>query len=92
MYDIRRSSDDTLVSDFFARYLNLPATQKALGVEPGFQYQLSSNQVYSAFQQSGDYAFEDPLENLGYLLDKGRRVMHVYALLVLSSRTNVRTD
>ncbi len=31
MYDIRRSSDDNLVSDFFVRYLNLPSTQEACG-------------------------------------------------------------
>ncbi|KAH8890858.1 carboxypeptidase C [Thozetella sp. PMI_491] len=78
MYDIRRPSGDRLVSDFFTRYLNLPQVQEALGVEKNFTYQMSSNQVYSAFQQSGDYVFGESLDNLGHLLDKGTRVVLMY--------------
>ena len=77
MYDIRRSSDDKVVSEFFVQYLNLPDTQDALGIERGFQYKMSSNEVYAAFQQSGDYIFSDPLEDISYLLRIGVRVVYV---------------
>ena len=79
MYDIRRSSDNKVVSDFFVQYLNLPSTQDALGIERGFLYQMSSNDVYAAFQQSGDYIFSDPVEDISYLLKTGVRVVYVGA-------------
>lgn len=77
MYDIRQSSGIQILSDLFVSYLNLPSTQEALGVEKDFVYQMSSDQVYSVFQQSGDYIFGEPLQDLGYLLDRGIRVVRV---------------
>ena len=79
MYDIRRSSNEKVVSDFFVQFLNLPSTQDALGIEQGFQYKMSSNEVYAAFQQSGDYIFSEPLEDISYLLTTGVRVVYVEA-------------
>lgn len=76
MYDIRKSSQDPAYTDFFIKYLNLESTQEALGINPLFRYEPSSNEVYSAFQLSGDYVYPGYIEDLGYLLDKGVRVVY----------------
>ncbi|KAB5580578.1 Alpha/Beta hydrolase protein [Coniochaeta sp. 2T2.1] len=78
MYDIRKSSRDPAYPDFFVKYLNLPSTQEALGVDLYFRYEPSSNKVYSAFQLSGDYAYPGFLEDLGFLLDRRVRVVLTY--------------
>ncbi len=77
MYDIRRPANDPVLPGYFVKYLNLPATQTALGVDPTYRYEPSSADVYSAFQQSGDYVFPIFLEDLEYLLEKGIRVVYV---------------
>jgi hypothetical protein len=75
MYDIRRSNLDPPYKDFFVDYLNLPETQLALGLNINATYEPSSQDVYSAFQQSGDYVYPDFIESLGHLLDNGIRVV-----------------
>lgn len=75
MYDIRRPAADPPFPDFFVRYLNAPETQRALGVDVGFTYEPSSVDVYSAFQQTGDYVYPDFMEDLEELLDGGIRVV-----------------
>ncbi|SPN97170.1 related to carboxypeptidase S1 [Cephalotrichum gorgonifer] len=78
MYDVRRGSNFQAYPDFFVKYLNLPETQEALGVDIEFEYQESSYDVYLNFQHSGDYAYPGFLEDLEYLLDKEIRVLLVY--------------
>jgi hypothetical protein len=75
MYDIRRPATEAPYSDFFVKYLNLPETQRALGIEMSFMYEPSSDDVYAAFQQSGDYVYPDFLSDLEGLLDSGIRVV-----------------
>ncbi|OIW35227.1 alpha/beta-hydrolase [Coniochaeta ligniaria NRRL 30616] len=78
MYDIRKSSQDPAYTDFFIKYLNLPSTQEALGVKLLSKYEPSSNEVYSAFQLSGDYVYPGYIDDLAFLLDKGVRVVLSY--------------
>ncbi|KAB5536412.1 Alpha/Beta hydrolase protein [Coniochaeta sp. 2T2.1] len=78
MYDIRKSSQDPPYPDFFVKYLNLPSTQEALGVDLLFEYEPSSNEVYSAFELNGGYVYPGFLEDLGFLLDKGIRGVLTY--------------
>jgi len=75
MYDIRKLAAQPAYSDFFVKYLNLPETQKALGIEETFLYEPLSDDVYAAFQQSGDYVYPDYMSALGQLLDSGIRVV-----------------
>lgn len=76
MYDIRKSSEEPAYSDFFVKYLNLQSSQEALGVDLLFRYEPSSNEIYSAFQLSGDYVYPGPLEALSLLLDMGVRIVY----------------
>jgi hypothetical protein len=75
MYDIRRPSIDPPYQDFFIKYLNLPETQEALGVDMHISYEPSNIDVYSAFQQTGDYVYPDFKRDLEELLDNGIRVV-----------------
>jgi carboxypeptidase D len=75
MYDIRRMSYEQPYPDFFIRWLNLPETQRALGVQVSFMYEESSHDVYSAFQQSGDYVYPGFKEDLEFLLAVGIRIL-----------------
>ena len=77
MYDIRQPDAFSGRPDFFVDFLNLPSTQEALGVAVGYSYKSTNNDVYLAFQQSGDYVYPDYLEDLEFLLDKGIRIMSV---------------
>jgi carboxypeptidase D len=76
MYDIRKSSQEPAYTDFFIKYLNLPSTQEALGLDHPIRYEPSSNEVYSSFQLSGDYVYPGYPEDIGFLLDQGIRVMY----------------
>jgi hypothetical protein len=75
MYDIRRTDGDEVVSKAFVDYLNLPSVREALGVNLTNGYEMSSQDVYFAFQQTGDYVYPIFLEDLGFLLDRGVRVV-----------------
>jgi hypothetical protein len=77
MYDIRKPAQDPAYPNFFVKYLNLPSTREALGVASSFEYEPSSNKVYSAFQLSGDYVYPGYLDDLGFVLDSGVRVVYV---------------
>lgn len=86
MYDIRKFDALPASPGFFADFLNLPSTQEAIGVDIGYIYESSNNDVYLAFQQSGDYVYPNYLEDLEYLLDQGIRVMYVYPAGLVFSR------
>ncbi|OAA64467.1 Peptidase S10, serine carboxypeptidase [Niveomyces insectorum RCEF 264] len=83
MYDIRRPDNDSVVSQDFVRFLNQPATRQALGIASipelaAIEYAYESDGVYEAFAQSGDYAYPSFLDDIGYLLDNGVRVVLLY--------------
>jgi len=75
MYDVRKPSSDSAIPEFFAEYLNLPSVRQALGVNSTASYEMSSVDVYFAFQQTGDYVYPSYMEDVEYLLDRGVRVM-----------------
>jgi hypothetical protein len=76
MYDIRRMSYEPPYEGFFVKWLNLAETQRALGVQVSFMYEESSHDVYSAFQQSGDYVYPGFKEDLEFLLHVGITVLY----------------
>ena len=75
-YDIRHPSDDPTPPTYFADYLNLASTQNALGVN--LNYTEFNDEVYFAFQQTGDFVYPNYLEDLEMLLDNGVRVALYY--------------
>jgi len=75
MYDVRKPASESIIPHFFVDYLNLPSTRQALGVKTTTKYEMSSLDVYFAFQQTGDYVYPSYLEDLAYLLNRGMRVV-----------------
>lgn len=75
-YDIRHPTDDPTPPDYFVNYLNLASTQNALGVDLNYTSD-SSNEVYFAFQNTGDFIYPIFLEDLNGILANGVRV-HLY--------------
>lgn len=78
-YDIRVNS--TVGADdpptFFIDYLNQASIQEALGVDTNYT-STSNNEVYNAFQQSGDFVYPNFLEDLEWLLEQPVRINLVY--------------
>ncbi|TGO08991.1 hypothetical protein BTUL_0183g00050 [Botrytis tulipae] len=66
-YDIRHPYDDPTPPTYFLDYLNLASTQNALGVNLNYSED-ANNEVYYAFQQTGDFIYPTFLEDLEYLL------------------------
>ncbi|KAH7062194.1 putative carboxypeptidase S1 [Macrophomina phaseolina] len=75
-YDIRHPSDDPTPPEYFPEYLNLAHVQDALGVS--LNYSESNNDVYYAFQQTGDFVYPNFIEDLEQLLAAGVRVALYY--------------
>ncbi|OJD35134.1 carboxypeptidase s1 [Diplodia corticola] len=75
-YDIRHPSDDPTPPEYFPDYLNQGWVQNALGVN--LNYTEANNDVYYAFQQTGDFIYEYFLEDLEDLLAAGVRVALFY--------------
>ena len=69
MYNIRNPYNDTTPPRYFADYLNLPNVQQAIGVD--LNYTLSNNDIYWAFQQTGDFVYPDFLADLERILNSG---------------------
>ncbi|KAL2443609.1 Carboxypeptidase S1-like protein B [Exophiala dermatitidis] len=77
-YDIRHPSDDPTPADYFMDYLNLASTQAALGVDTNYT-STANNEVYYAFQQTGDFVYPNFLEDLEQILNTSSvRVTLVY--------------
>lgn len=72
VYDIRHPYDDPTPPSYFEDYLNLPAVQAALGVS--LNYSDANNDIYWAFQSTGDFVFDNFIEDLEMLLDQDVRV------------------
>jgi carboxypeptidase C (cathepsin A) len=62
--------------DYFADYLNLPKVQQALGSD--VNYTTSNSEIYFAFQQTGDFVYDNFMEDLEQILDYGVRVSLIY--------------
>ncbi|ETI22620.1 hypothetical protein G647_06696 [Cladophialophora carrionii CBS 160.54] len=76
VYDIRHPFQDPTPPDYFVDFLNLPSTQQALGVDTN--YTSSNNDVYYAFQQTGDFVYLNFLSDLEQILNSSVRVTLVY--------------
>ncbi|KAF7938046.1 hypothetical protein EAE99_001718 [Botrytis elliptica] len=76
-YDIRHPYDDPTPPTYFLDYLNLASTQNALGVNLNYSED-ANNEVYYAFQQTGDFVYPTFLEDLEYLLANDVRVSLFY--------------
>ena len=62
--------------DYFEHYLNLPEVQNAIGVN--LNYTEANNDIYWAFQETGDFVYPNFIEDLEMLLDTGVRVSLYY--------------
>lgn len=76
VYDIRHPYDDPTPPSYFADFLNLASTQAALGVN--LNYTSSNNEIYFAFQQTGDFVYDNFMEDLEMLLNNSVRVALMY--------------
>ena len=77
VYDIRHPITDPTTPNFFEEYLNLPHVQEALGVVR-VNYTYSNNDIYWAFQATGDFIYPNFLADLENVLDSGVRVSLYY--------------
>lgn len=77
VYDIRHPLDDPTPPDYFQEFLNLASTQEAIGVNTNYT-QYSNNEIYYAFQQTGDFVYPIFLEDLQVLLDSPVRIALIY--------------
>ncbi len=69
---IRHPYEDPTPPTYFADYLNLASTQDALGVN--LNYTESNNDVYYAFQKTGDFVYPNWLSDLEMILNNSVRV------------------
>ncbi|KAI9839537.1 MAG: hypothetical protein M1819_002163 [Sarea resinae] len=78
-YDIRVSAleGDAEPPSYYENYVNLPAVQNALGVDLNYT-QDANNEVYYAFQNTGDFVYPNFIDDLEYLLSAGLRVNLYY--------------
>lgn len=77
VYDIRHPYDDPTPPEYFVDFLNLASTQEALGVDTN--YTTANNEVYFAFQQTGDFVYPNFLADLEEILNTSSvRVTLVY--------------
>ncbi|KAI9838451.1 MAG: hypothetical protein M1837_002473 [Sclerophora amabilis] len=77
VYDIRHPYDDPTPPEYFLEYLNQASIQNSLGVNLNYT-QTANNEIYFAFQQTGDFVYPTFLEDLEMILDHGIRVALVY--------------
>ena len=77
VYDIRHPAKDPTPPSYFVDYLNTAAVQNALGVDLNYTA-FSNTEIYYAFQQTGDFIYNDFLLDLEDLLSRGVRVQLYY--------------
>ncbi|THY32661.1 peptidase S10, serine carboxypeptidase [Aureobasidium pullulans] len=75
-YDIRHPRNDPTPPEYFADYLNIAEVQNALGVS--VNYTESNNDIYYAFQATGDFVYNNFLTDLEELLAQGLRISLFY--------------
>lgn len=76
VYDIRHPYDDPTPPEYFPDFLNQGWVQNALGVS--VNYTESNNDVYYAFQATGDFVYNNFLTDLEELLAQGLRISLFY--------------
>jgi len=76
VYDIRHPYDDPTPPSYFPDYLNMAYVQNALGVN--LNYTTGNNDIYYAFQQTGDFVYPNFFEDIEMLLAAGLRVGMYY--------------
>lgn len=76
VYDIRHPYNDPTPPEYFTEYLQQGAIQEAIGVD--LNYTESNTDIYYAFQQTGDFVFDNFIEDVEYLLNQSVRVSLVY--------------
>lgn len=72
----RHPFDDPTPPTYFADYLNQASVQNALGVN--LNYTDANDDVYFAFQATGDFIYDTFLEDIEMLLDQDVRVSLYY--------------
>lgn len=76
VYDIRDPYDDPTPPLYFEDYLNLAHVQDAIGVN--LNYTDSNNDVYYAFEITGDFVYPTYKEDVEMILNNGVRVALFY--------------
>ena len=69
VYDIRHPYDDPTPPSYFEDYLNQGFVQQAIGVD--LNYTDANDDIYWAFQQTGDFVYNSLLEDLEDILNSG---------------------
>ncbi|KAJ5658097.1 Peptidase S10 serine carboxypeptidase [Penicillium longicatenatum] len=75
-YDIRHPSNDPTPPSYYEKYLAKDSVMNALGVD--LNYTGSNNEVYFAFQQTGDFVWPNFIEDLEDILARPVRVALIY--------------
>ncbi|KAJ5753870.1 uncharacterized protein N7511_008023 [Penicillium nucicola] len=76
VYDIRHPYDDPTPESYYSSYLAKDTVLNAIGVD--INYTQSNNEIYYAFQQTGDFVWPNFLEDLEDILSKPVRVALIY--------------
>ncbi|KAK5116401.1 hypothetical protein LTR62_007948 [Meristemomyces frigidus] len=76
VYDIRHPYADVTPPEYFTDYLNTAYVQNALGVS--VNYTESNNDIYFAFQSTGDFIYTNFISDLEMVLASGVRVSLYY--------------
>ena len=82
---VRRGFADVNESDF-ADYLNIPSVQNGLGVDLNYSSFLANDEIYWAFQQTGDFVFPNFIDDLEMILNSSVRVSLIYGKFTPSSQ------
>lgn len=76
IYDIRDPYEDPTPPKYFNKFLNLPDVQQALGVD--LNYTQSNDDIFYAFQKTGDFAYPVFIDDLEMILNNSVRVALIY--------------
>jgi carboxypeptidase C (cathepsin A) len=75
---MRRDDLLTINKSDFADMLNLPEVQNAIGVDLNYSTLLANDEIYFAFQQTGDFVFPNFIDELETILNSSVRVSLIY--------------
>jgi len=82
VYDIRHPFNDSTPYKYYLDYLNQASVQQAIGVD--LNYTNANDDIYFAFQQTGDFVYPDFLADLERILNSGVRVALYYGFVLPS--------
>ena len=68
----------------FASMLNLPYVQDAIGVDLNYSILLANEEVYYAFQQTGDFVYPNFIDELETILNNSVRVSLIAGIVISS--------